>query len=231
MSLRDTINGARQEAQDAGMMPGAPKDSDSDGDEAQERTGFSKKSISRAKPSREAAEGVRVVSHTGRTVSGGKREADMSKEEKKAHKKRERDAADRRAAASQILLKNSDEYRKGYRLWWILLGIAVGVTVVSWLLVYNFPDQSSDYSTPLGIFSIVAIVLAYACIIGAFVYDWRHVRPLRKRADAAVAGMTEKRVMQILTDDAEKVAKEEAERAQAKEAKKQQRGSHKAEGK
>lgn len=228
MSLKDTISGARAEAEKAGTLPSAAaQDGGDKQDETEEHKGFSKKSVSRAKPAREKSSGVRVVSTTGRTVSGGKAESEMTREEKKERRAERRDREDRRAAAQQVILKSSGAYRKGYKLWWILLGIAVGVTVVSWLLVYYFPDDSSNYQTPIGIVALGTMIIAYACIITAFVYDWRKVRPMRKRAEAAVASMTDKRVNQVLVEDAQEQAQQQAAKEEAKAVRKTQRsGRH-----
>lgn len=227
MSLKDTIDGARKEAAEAGSLrPGQPKGDEAE-DAAEERKGFSKRSVSRAKPAREKSSGVRVVSSTGRTVSGGKAETEMTKEEKKARKAERRDREDRRAALQQAILRKSGAYRKGYKLWWILLGIAVGVTVVSWLLVYYFPDDSSNYQTPVGMVALLTMIVAYTCIIVAFVYDWRKVRPMRKQAEGMVAGMSDKKVNQMLVEDAQEREREQAEAEKAKAARKAQRsGRH-----
>ena len=56
------------------------------------------------------------------------------------------------------------------------------MTIVSLILVWAFPADSTNYQTIVGIASVASLVLAYGLIIGAFVYDWRVRRPVRKAA-------------------------------------------------
>ena len=135
MSLRETINAAKREAQEANA-PLAKKDEKDAADE-DERSGFSKRSVTRAKPAREAASGVRVVgaSGGGRTSSAsGKTPVEMTKDEKKRARRERRDEADRRASASQIVLKQIPGYKRSQRVWWGLLGTGFVCTIISWLL-------------------------------------------------------------------------------------------------
>lgn len=231
MSLRDTISGARKEVEDASLPKEAKDQTAAEKAAAQfaaqdePRTGFSKRSTARAKPVREAATGVRTVSAksvaSGKMTPTGKTESEMTKEEKKAAKQKRRDAEDRRMAASQAILGQNETYRKAQRVWWILLGVGMGTTILTWLLTTLSPSTSyGDFSTALGITVIVLLVAAYACIITAFVYDWRKVRPLRKAADAQVASMSERKVVEFLEQDQRRIAREEEERVRAKEAKK-----------
>ncbi|MDJ1122826.1 hypothetical protein QJ043_03720 [Olsenella sp. YH-ols2217] len=182
--------------------------------------GMTRKGASRAKPVREAGGSVRVVK--ANATGGGKPAAQMTKEEKKELKRRERDARDRQVVVSNILLKQSPEYRKYRRFWWVLLGAGLVLTAVAWLCMFVFPGASSDVTEPLGMASVVALVLAYVCIIGAFIFDWVKVRPYRKRADTEVAGMTDKRMQQVIDKDYEEEA---AARAAKEEAKKGKRSS------
>lgn len=182
--------------------------------------GMTRKGASRAKPVREAGGSVRVVK--ANATGGGKPAAQMTKEEKKELKRRERDARDRQVVVSNILLKQSPEYRKYRRFWWVLLGAGLVLTAVAWLCMFVFPGASSDVTEPLGMASVVALVLAYVCIIGAFIFDWVKERPYRKRADTEVAGMTDKRMQQVIDKDYEEEA---AARAAKEEAKKGKRSS------
>lgn len=230
MSLRDTINGAREEAKEANapLAKKGEKNEDANADDDAERTGFTKRSVTRAKPTREAAAGVRVVA-AGSTSGGGRKsaskvtgksEAEMTKEEKKAYRAERRNEQDRRTSASTVLLKQTPGYKRSQRIWWTLLGTGFGCTIVSWLLPTVFPDLVGDGTTPVGIFDMILLVLAYVLIIWAFVYDWRVVRPMRKAADATVNSMTNKKVGRVLRGEANEIAREQAEAAEAKAAKK-----------
>ena len=226
MSLRETINAAKREAQEANA-PLAKKDEKDAADE-DERSGFSKRSVTRAKPAREAASGVRVVGASGssRKSSGsGKAPVEMTKDEKKRARRERRDEADRRASASQIVLKQIPGYKRSQRVWWGLLGTGFVCTIISWLLPNLFPQQVNEGTTPMGIAVFIMLVAAYALIISAFVYDWRVVRPMRKKAEATTGAMTNKKVTKVLRGEANEIAREQAERDEAKAARRAKRSS------
>ena len=213
MSLRETINAAKREAQEANA-PLAKKDEKDAADE-DERSGFSKRSVTRAKPAREAASGVRVVGASGssRKSSGsGKAPVEMTKDEKKRARRERRDEADRRASASQIVLKQIPGYKRSQRVWWGLLGTGFVCTIISWLLPNLFPQQVNEGTTPMGVAVFIMLVAAYALIISAFVYDWRVVRPMRKKAEATTGAMTNKKVTKVLRGEANEIAREQAAR-------------------
>ena len=224
MSLRETINAAKREAQEANA-PLAKKDEKDAADE-DERSGFSKRSVTRAKPAREAASGVRVVgaSGGGRTSSAsGKTPVERTKDEKKRARRERRDEADRRASASQIVLKQIPGYKRSQRVWWGLLGTGFVCTIISWLLPNLFPQQVNEGTTPMGVAVFIMLVAAYALIISAFVYDWRVVRPMRKKAEATTGAMTNKKVTKVLRGEANEIAREQAERDEAKAARRAKR--------
>ena len=226
MSLRETINAAKREAQEANA-PLAKKDEKDAADE-DERSGFSKRSVTRAKPAREAASGVRVVGASGssRKSSGsGKAPVEMTKDEKKRARRERRDEADRRASASQIVLKQIPGYKRSQRVWWGRLGTGFVCTIISWLLPNLFPQQVNEGTTPMGIAVLIMLVAAYALIISAFVYDWRVVRPMRKKAEATTGAMTNKKVTKVLRGEANEIAREQAERDEAKAARRAKRSS------
>ena len=226
MSLRETINAAKREAQEANA-PLAKKDEKDAADE-DERSGFSKRAVTRAKPAREAASGVRVVGASGssRKSSGsGKAPVEMTKDEKKRARRERRDEADRRASASQIVLKQIPGYKRSQRVWWGLLGTGFVCTIISWLLPNLFPQQLNEGTTPMGVAVFIMLVAAYALIISAFVYDWRVVRPMRKKAEATTGAMTNKKVTKVLRGEANEIAREQAARDEAKAARRAKRSS------
>lgn len=217
MSLRDTLAGAREEvAQNAAFgstakKDAAQKDDASNAPAAPSNTGFSRRSVSRAKPSREAAGSVRYVSaEDARSGNTSKPEAEMTKQERKEKRMRDRDAADRRADASRAILAGHDSYKRSQRIWWILLGVGMGFTLLSFVVSATV-GKNSDAPQYVSMVMVVMLVIAYAAIIAGFIYDWRVVRPMRQAADAEVAGMSDKRVRQFLAaQEAEREASEKA---------------------
>ncbi len=217
MSLFDTIQGAREEAE-ANKFERSKKDEPETkqqvpDEDDEKRGGFAKRSVARAKPAREAAANVRVVTTSGKTKSKGSNVAAPSKEEQKAERARERDELDRSDAVAQILLETDPTYKPKRRIWWILIGAGFVAMVASLIPLAIDSHQAQNYSTPLGIFSVVCMVLAYILIIAGFVYDFARIRPMRKQTQRMAGSMTRKAMQKVLEDDRKA-------RAAAKEAKK-----------
>lgn len=213
MGLRETIEAAKKEAQEAGGVFSGKKDADAKSEAEEESTGFSRRSAARAKPTTAAASSVRVVSaEDARHGKSGKKSSEMTKEERKAERSSVRDAEDRMNMAANALLKQDKEYARTQRMWWILLGVGLGLTVISFGINYMLNRTGADTSgaNVLVPVALISLVLAYVCIIGAFIYDLMKARPIRKRVDAEVKGMTKRRLEQIIREDAEREAAEKA---------------------
>lgn len=206
MSLRDTIDAARREAQEAGGIFSG-KDNKEAEETKQESTGFSKRSAARAKPTTAAASSVRVVSaEDAKEGRSGKKANEMTKEERKADRAARRESDDRRVTAANILLKRDPEYARTQKMWWILLGLGLALTIFSFAVnayLNNAEGVDPTFAQRLVVGAIVTLVMAYVCIIGAFIYDLMKARPIRKRVDAEVKGMTRKRIEQLIREDAE----------------------------
>lgn len=249
MSLRDTIDGARKEAQEAGGLTGnvktaAPKaekpergaKAEKPGkDEAEKRdpmtTGSYHSSAAGAKPSREAASTVRVASSSSSAGMGGgvfgRGGTPAEKEARKEEKRRQREEEDFRQRGYDLILRSNEKYRRTDRTWWILIGVGFGMTIVSLILVWAFPTDSTDYQTIVGIASVASLVLAYGLIIGAFVYDWRVRRPVRKAAERQVASYSDKKLAELFEEQRRRENAADAARQAEKEAAKQRRANKK----
>ena len=251
MSLRDTIDGARKEAQEAGGLTGNVKSSvapkadkaergakaeKSGKDEAEKRDPMTTRSYhssaAGAKPSREAGSTVRTASSGsastglgGGLFGGGGTPA--QKEARKEEKRRQREEEDFRQRGYDLILRSNEEYRRTDRTWWILIGIGFGMTIVSLILVWAFPADSTNYQTIVGIASVASLVLAYGLIIGAFVYDWRVRRPVRKAAERKVASYSDKKLAELFEEQRRRENAAEAARQAEKEAARQRRANKK----
>lgn len=197
MSLLDTIKAAREEAEEAGTLLTQSKKSDTstkgettEGEPAQ--TGFSKRSAARAKPTREAAGSVRTTS--------SKDTSSMSKEERKAARDARRSEQDVAYDATQIVLDQQPGYKKARRISWGTM-IAGMVCAIGSFLVVQYMQRSGNGSGPLAALSIALMVLAYVTIIASFIYDYVKVRPMRKKAEEATAGMSQKRMKRMIAED------------------------------
>ncbi len=254
MSLRDTIDGARKEAQEAGGLSGNVKPAadaakaekserrakaeKSGKDEAEKRdpmtTRSYRSSAAGAKPSREAASTVRAASSSSSADMGGMGgglfgggSSPVQKEARKEEKRKQREEEDFRQRGYDLILRTNEEYRRTDRTWWILIGVGFGMTIVSLILVWAFPADSTDYQTVVGIASVASLVLAYGLIIGAFVYDWRVRRPVRKATERKVAGYSDKKLAELFEAERRRENAAQAARQAEKEAAKERRTNKK----
>ncbi len=153
--------------------------------------GHSRKSSSSAKPSRPAGASVRTSSK-----ANDKKARQSSKESKareEAQKERQRINALRAGAQSL------PEYKKWRRAWMVLLGATVVFIAVSWgtsIAIQNgaVPDSMRDSA---GIVQGVGMALAYASLIGAFVVDFRKIRPIRKTQEERARNLSKRQKKEL----------------------------------
>lgn len=168
-----------------------------------EYAGATRKSAASAKPARAAASSVRVVPASAKArrkeAERGESLEGLSREEKRARKQQERARNDRVYTASNILLKQDDEYHKLRRFFWVILGAAIALTVIVWITLFVLDSQGSEF---MSMFQIVGMVLAYILVFGAFIFDFVKIRPLRNYYRSQAEGMTEKRLLELIEKDA-----------------------------
>ena len=146
-----------------------------------EYAGVSRRSAASAKPAREAAGSVRVV----RSTSKARRD-------------------DRIYAASSIMLKADPDYKRRRMIFWLLTGAGLLLIISAALMMQGAGDAA--VTTP----QIVVIVVSYALVIGAFIFDWVRIRPLRNAYQAKAGGMTDAKLIAFIEADA---VREEESRA------------------
>lgn len=176
-----------------------------------EYTGVARKSAASAKPARAAASSVRVVPASSkarrREVEQGESLEGLSKEEKKARKQEMRLKEDRMYSAANILMKNDVEYRSKRRVFWVLMAVGVVAIFLVWFILMGALNVLP--ANAISVAQIAGLVLAYAFVIGAFIFDFIKIRPIRNFYKAQVAGMTDRKVLEVL-ESAEK--KDEAKK-------------------
>ena len=159
-------------------------------------TGVARRSASSCKPSREAAGSVRVAASTSKErraeLDRGEDLSNLTKEEKKARKRELRMQEDRVYTALNVMLREDFKYNRFRRVWWFLLGLGVVCLVATWglLIVANKSGQPAGMNAA----ELVCTVLAYAAIIGALVFDFIKIRPLRNMYRAKAEGMSERQL-------------------------------------
>ncbi len=172
-------------------------------------TGATRKSAASAKPARAAAGSVRVVSASAKTrrkeYEQGESLEGLSKAEKKARKQELRAKEDRMYSAANILMKQDEEYRSKRRFFWVLEAVGIVGIVVVWLMLTGVFNSFIPAET-LAVGQLVGLGIAYAFVIGGFIYDLVKIRPLRNFYKAQVAGMTDRKVIEVLEEEAEREA-------------------------
>lgn len=125
-------------------------------------------------------------------------------------------------SAANILMKNDEEYRSKRRIFWAFMGVGVVAIFLVWFLLMGIAPTLP--ANVLSTAQIVGLVLAYGFVIGAFVFDLVKIRPIRNFYKAQVAGMTDRKVLEVL-ESAEKDSKKGAKHKKDEEPAKEQPAS------
>ncbi len=190
MSLKDTIQGAREEVE------GSRSEAQSNKEEAtaSSNSGFVRKSAARGKPSRKAAEGVRVVKANGKPKS----KVGQSKEQQKAERKHEREVSDQRYTVSQMYLDSNPEYKARRKVWWRFLIVGIVLMLIALGFYTAVTNQGETAPQWMAFIAMATMIIAYVVVIAGIVYDWKKIRPMRKESDKRAASMSEKRLRAVL---------------------------------
>ena len=171
--------------------------------QTKEYTGMGRKSAASAKPARAAGGSVRVVPASSKArrkeAERGESLAGLSREEKRARKQEERRREDRIYTASNIMLKKDPEYKKKRRNFWIMLGIGLVFIIAVWIMLFGMDEEMVQSTYAI---QIAGVIISYAFIIGTFIYDFVKIRPLRNFYRAQAEGMSEKKLTQLIEQDA-----------------------------
>ena len=148
------------------------------------KKGVTRKSASAAKPKREAAASVHI--------------AEKSAKQKKAEKKEARRIENERQRKLDNKYYNppTAEYKRMRRIWWIVLGAAIVMTILVFVGQSFLPSWAQ----------VTLMVLAYAAIFAAIYIDMVKIRRIRRAYQAQMMGSKEER-------KAEKAAKAQRTKA------------------
>ncbi len=123
--------------------------------------------------------------------------AARSKEEKKARKAELRRAEDRVYTAASQLMKEDESYPRLRRVWWVLLAIGIAALVGMWVLLAVMGEEGMASGSGQTA-QIALLVVAYAAIIIAFIFDFVKIRPIRNACREAAAGMSEAKLDAVI---------------------------------
>ena len=181
-----------------------------------EYAGATRKSAASAKPARAAAGSVRVVPASAkerrREAERGESLEGLSREEKKARKREARIREDRLYSVASILMKDDPDYKRLRRVFWVLLVLGMVAILVIWVLLFGLSDSTGEMTSAA---QLAGVVVAYALVIGAFVYDFVKIRPLRNYYRAQAEGMSDRKLVEIIERDAAKRDKKDAKKDEA----------------
>lgn len=181
-----------------------------------EYAGATRKSAASAKPARAAAGSVRVVPASAkerrREAERGESLEGLSREEKKARKREARIREDRLYSVASILMKDDPDYKRLRRVFWVLLALGMVAILVIWVLLFGLSDSTGEMTSAA---QLAGVVVAYALVIGAFVYDFVKIRPLRNYYRAQAEGMSDRKLVEIIERDAAKRDKKDAKKDEA----------------
>lgn len=181
-----------------------------------EYAGATRKSAASAKPARAAAGSVRVVPASAkerrREAERGESLEGLSREEKKARKREARIREDRLYSVASILMKDDPDYKRLRRVFWVLLALGMVAILVIWVLLFGLSDSTGEMTSAA---QLAGVVVAYALVIGAFVYDFVKIRPLRNYYRAQAEGMSDRKLVEVIERDAAKRDKKDAKKDEA----------------
>ena len=144
MSLRSTIDAAREEAKevaaDRSVSKEKPEENKAGDKPTYDPMNLGKRTAANAKPVSEAGASVRTGSGKSKANI-----ATMSKEQKKAEKQRRREEEDIRTRAYDIALRSNPDYKRTERVWWVLLGVGFAMTILSLVHGLRLPGRGQQH--------------------------------------------------------------------------------------
>jgi hypothetical protein len=146
-----------------------------------------RRSAARAKPARAAASSVREAPATTPGYAASKKEQTAARLRSRDRKAERRIDENRVNYLIDIQLKSNPTYAKSRRIWQVSIGLTLACTLVTLIL-----STMSGGGQSVAIAETVAIVLAYAFVIFALIWDWVRVRPLRNAARDKAYSMSER---------------------------------------
>lgn len=131
----------------------------------------------------------------------------------------------RRENAMVSMVRDMPEYKFWRRIWWILMGLAFLVIILTWVpgMMVNAGILGEDFNETASWISGVGFIFALFALIGAFYIDFRKIRKLQKQQENKARNLTksERReldaaIERAMAQDAQKKAERKAKRPWAK---------------
>ena len=145
-----------------------------------------RRSAARARPARAAASSVREAPATTSGYGASKKEQTAARLRSRERKAERRVEDSRLNYLVDIQLKSNPSYAKSRRIW----EVAIGITLASTVLTLVLSSMSGGQAVTIA--EMVSLVLAYASVFFALIWDWVKVRPLRNAARDKAYSMSER---------------------------------------
>ncbi len=178
--------------------------------------GVARKSASSAKPVSKAGSSVYVRSKDTDKKKGSSRSKADKPVEKKASDSAEQ--LRRRERAMVSMMRDTPEYKRYRRMWWIFMAVAIVGVIVSWLpnMLVGNGIISSDYKDVARVVAGAGFVIAMLALVGAFYIDLGKIRKLQKNQENKARTLTKSERRKLDAAIAESIEKEEQRRAERK---------------
>ena len=180
--------------------------------------GKSKKSASSAKLKSKAAASVYAPSKEAK--------AKRAKQEAKAKRNQPVEAKTndpieqqrRRERAMVSMMRDLPEYKFWRRIWWIAMGIAFVVIILTWLpsMLISSGVLSEDFKETASWISTVGFIFAIVALILAFYIDLRKIRKIQKAQEAKARNLTKSERQELDKAIAASIERDQQRRAERK---------------
>lgn len=180
--------------------------------------GKSRKSASSAKIRSKAGASVYTPSKKAKAKAAAK--AKVAKGDKPIEKKASDPAEQlrRRERAMVSMVRDMPEYKFWRRIWWILMGLAFLVIILTWLpnMLIDNGILDESFKETAGWLSSIGFIFALVALIGAFYIDLRKIRKLQKMQEKRARNLTKSERRKLDEAIARSIEKEEQRRAEKK---------------
>ena len=178
--------------------------------------------------SKKSASSAKLKSKAGASVYAPTKEAkaQRAKQEAKARRNQpvEAKANDpieqqrRREQAMVSMMRGLPEYKFWRRIWWIAMGIAFVVVILTWLpnMLISSGVLSEDFKETAGWISTIGFIFAIVALILAFYIDLRKIRKIQKAQEAKARNLTKTERQELDKAIAASIERDQQRRAERK---------------
>lgn len=178
--------------------------------------------------SRKSASSAKLKSKAGASVYAPTKEAKAKRAKQEAKAKRNQpveaktndpiEQQRRRERAMVSMMRDLPEYKFWRRIWWIAMGIAFVVIILTWLpsMLISSGVLSEDFKETASWISTVGFIFAIVALILAFYIDLRKIRKIQKAQEAKARNLTKSERQELDKAIAASIERDQQRRAERK---------------